>query len=144
MIGGETGESPLLTLIFSIPASHTITLLTLVGIIGQWIDDNFELHQEVVGFERLRDHHTGENMASIVLEILGNYGIADKLFCITTDNAGNNGTLCKSLEAKLAELGIPWDHEVKFCMDLLIVALSHSVFRTHREPRRSRVHRSSV
>jgi hypothetical protein len=88
----------------------------------QWIDDNFQPHQEVVGFERLRDHHTGENMASIVLEILGNYGIADKLFCITTDNAGNNGTLCKSLEAKLAALGIPWDHTVKFFMDLLIVA----------------------
>lgn len=103
-----------------------------VGIIGQWIDDNFELHQEVVGFERLREHHTGENMASIVLEVLGKYGIADKLFCITTDNAGNNGTLCKSLEGKLAELGIPWDHEVN-CVSVnpLIVAFSYSVFRTH-------------
>ena len=38
-----------------------------VGIIGQWIDDNFELHQEVVGFEHLREHYTGENMASIVI-----------------------------------------------------------------------------
>jgi len=83
-----------------------------VGIIGQWIDDNFVLHQEVIGFERLREHHTGQNMANILLEVLGNYGIADKLFCITTDNAGNNGTLCKSLEEKLGELGIPWDHKV--------------------------------
>src|SRR5579859_6109380 len=104
---------PPLALIFSIPASHTITYSAYtVGIIGQWIDDNFILHQEVIGFERLREHHTGQNMANIVLEVLGNYGIADKLFCITTDNAGNNGTLCRSLEEKLGELGIPWDHKV--------------------------------
>jgi hypothetical protein len=28
------------------------------------------------------------------------------LFCITTDNAGNNATLCENLEKKLKELGI--------------------------------------
>jgi|SRR5579859_1287806 len=83
-----------------------------VGIMAYWMDDNFQLHQEVLAFERLRGHHTDENMSSIVLEVLGNYGITDKLFCITPDNTGNNGTLYKSLKAKLAELGIPWDHEV--------------------------------
>src|SRR5579859_2326763 len=51
-------------------------------------------------------------MASIVLEVLSHYEIAEKLFGITCDNAGNNGTLCKALEAKLAELGIDWDAEV--------------------------------
>jgi len=65
-----------------------------------------------LAFERLLDHHTGENMASIVLEVLGYYELAEKLFGITCDNAGNNGTLCKALEAKLAELGIHWDAEV--------------------------------
>ena len=45
-------------------------------------------------------------MASLVLEVLGHYEIAEKLFDITCDNAGNNSTRCKALEAKLAELGI--------------------------------------
>ena len=85
---------------------------SVLGITAHWIDDNFELHQEVLAFERLRDHHTGENMSNIVLEVLSYYNIADKLFCITTDNAGNNGTLCESLEKKLQELGILWDHQV--------------------------------
>ena len=85
---------------------------SVLGITAHWIDDNFELHQEVLAFERLRDHHTGENMSNIVLEVLGHYDIADKLFCITTDNAGNNGTLCENLEKKLEELGILWDHQV--------------------------------
>ena len=84
---------------------------SVLGITAHWIDDNFELHQEVLAFERLRDHHTGENMSNIVLEVLGHYDIADKLLCITTDNAGNNGILCESLKKKLEELGILWDHQ---------------------------------
>src|ERR1700733_10415679 len=51
-------------------------------------------------------------MASIVLEVLGNYSLLEKLLCITSDSAGNNGTLCESLEQKLAELGILWDARV--------------------------------
>ena len=60
------------------------------------------------------------------------YEIADKLFCVTIDNAGNNGTLCESLEGNLTELGIHWDHEVNcVSVDPLIVAFSCSVFHTH-------------
>jgi len=79
-----------------------------------YIDSNFDYHQEFLSFKRLRDHHTGENMASIVLEVLGYYEVADKLLEMTTDGAANNTTLARSLEEKLAELGIPWDHEVNF------------------------------
>ena len=92
--------------------TYNYSVDNVLGITAHWIDDNFELHQEILAFKRLRDHHTGENMSNIVLEVLGHYDIADKLFCITTDNAGNNGTLCESLEKKLEELGILWDHQV--------------------------------
>jgi len=51
-------------------------------------------------------------MASIVLEALGSYDIAPKLFCMTTDGASNNRTMAESLEEKLAQLGILWDHKV--------------------------------
>ena len=53
-------------------------------------------------------------MASIVLEALGYYKIADKLLGMTTDGASNNSTLAESLEEKLGELGISWDHKVTF------------------------------
>lgn len=51
-------------------------------------------------------------MASIILEALGYYDLAPKLFCMTTDGASNNRTMAETLEEKLAELGIPWDHKV--------------------------------
>jgi len=43
-------------------------------------------------------------MASIVLEVLGHYEITEKRFGITCDNAGNDGTLCKALEANWLNL----------------------------------------
>jgi len=102
-------------------ADHLNSCLTynqfanILAVTAQWIDPDFELQEELLAFDHLRDHHTGENMAGMLLEILGNYNITDKLFCITTDNAGNNGTLCESLEKRLEELGILWDHKVKSC-----------------------------
>ena len=58
------------------------------------------------------DHHTGERMADMVLEILGQYNLFQKLYCITADNASNNTTLGENLEDKLSGLGIHWPHEV--------------------------------
>jgi len=51
-------------------------------------------------------------MANIVFDTLGQYDLIEKLFGITTDNAGNNGTMCKALQDLLEELGVLWDHEV--------------------------------
>lgn len=51
-------------------------------------------------------------MANIVFDVLVQYNIADKLFCITTDNAGNNGTLCRTLEGLLENADVIWDHAV--------------------------------
>jgi hypothetical protein len=45
--------------------------------------------------------HTGENLASYVCDIIEEYGVAGKLFCITADNASNNRTLARALEKGL-------------------------------------------
>lgn len=63
------------------------------------------------------------HLAEHVFEVLEEYEICEKLFCITTDGAGNNGTLCKSLSKSLKdEKGIKWDpkqHHIA-CMNHVI------------------------
>ena len=54
-------------------------------------------------------HHYGEVLADKVFEILEEYEIFEKLFCITADNAGNNGTMCVALSKLLENIGIEWD-----------------------------------
>jgi len=53
-------------------------------------------------------------MAEIVYELLDEYDIKEKLFCITTDNASNNLTMVKELSRKLLmHDGISWDYETR-------------------------------
>jgi len=90
------------------PPFH-VTMLICVGVTIHFIDENFNLQQELLGFVPLTGHHTGEYMADVVYDLLDEYGIKEKLFCITTDNASNNIALVKELSKLLAKDGISWD-----------------------------------
>ena len=47
--------------------------------------------------------HSGENLASIVSELLGELNIRDKLLSITADNASNNSALVDNLHIELLQ-----------------------------------------
>ena len=55
-------------------------------------------------------HHDGSHLAKEVFVAIEKFGIVEKLFCITTDNASNNGKMMKHLSKMLEEeKGIIWD-----------------------------------
>jgi len=60
----------------------------------------------LIGFELLKGSHTGEHMAGILYNVLECFSITKRLLCITTDNAGNNGTMWKELEELLNNLDV--------------------------------------
>ena len=60
-------------------------------------------------FLHVEGHHYGEILTDKVFEILEEYEICEKLFCITADNAGNNGIMCTVLSILLKNIGIEWD-----------------------------------
>jgi hypothetical protein len=60
----------------------------------------------LIGFEPLKDSHTGEYMASVLYKVLERFSITKRLLCITTDNAGNNRTMRKELEELLNSLDV--------------------------------------
>lgn len=71
----------------------------------------------------VQGHHYGEVLAEKVFEMLDEYDICDKLFCITTDGAGNNNTMSKELSRLLKEeKDIDWNHEEMHlhCMNHII------------------------
>jgi hypothetical protein len=41
--------------------------------------------------------HSGENLASYLVDLINASGIGDKLFCITADNASSNRNLARAL-----------------------------------------------
>ena len=77
-----------------------------------WIDDTFNLKQDLLAFEPLQGRHTGQHMTTIVYNILEEYDLKEKLNCITTDNAFNNYTMIRSLAQKLLAVDkVRWDHQ---------------------------------
>jgi hAT family C-terminal dimerisation region len=90
-----------------------ISLLIITAITVHWIDDDWNLRQALLDFVEFRSPHTGKRMADLVFDTLQYYGLVDKLFCVTTDNASNNGTMAKFLSEGLRRLGVFWDHETR-------------------------------
>lgn len=72
--------------------------LAFLGIVGYWINDKWELCERLLGFEMLEGKHSGDNLAVVVMAVLKKYGIQNRLFAITTDNASNNNTMSAALE----------------------------------------------
>jgi len=76
-----------------------------------------------LSFQQLEGVHTGANIAARVFNILDQYDIADKLFCITTDNVSNNKKCMKKLSKMLQKRkDITWDYRAKHisCLNHII------------------------
>ena len=101
----------------------TRTNFSFLAITGPWIDDDWKLHEALLDFRHVEGHHYGEHLAEHVFEVLEEYEICEKLFGITTDGAGNNGTMCKALSKRLKDdKNIKWDpkqHHIA-CMNHVI------------------------
>jgi hAT family C-terminal dimerisation region len=75
----------------------------IFAIIGHWITPDFEEREEVLEFVEVKGSHTGEALAVVVEKLLEELALKQKLFAITGDNAGNNGTLCEALHKSLKQ-----------------------------------------
>ena len=61
-----------------------------------------------MNFKELEGRHTDEQLSKEVLEILIEFNLCEKLYCITSDNAGNMGKLMKCLSKRLRKRGVIW------------------------------------
>ncbi|KAN0103884.1 Ribonuclease H-like domain containing protein [Russula decolorans] len=82
-----------------------------------WISDkgpngSLLLKSALIGFHRLKNKHTGKNIARNILHLLKRAGITSKIGHFTLDNAENNATAMRELEAllKLHDDDIEFDH----------------------------------
>ena len=87
----------------------SIRELILLAVICHWISSNWTLEEALLHFSHIPGHHTGAALGKEVIEILEEYGIIEKLFCVTTDNASNNTEMMKHIGRYLRkEYNIIW------------------------------------
>ena len=74
--------------------------LAILGLVGHFIAENGELRHPVLALKELKEEHTGEHIAQLVLDVVQDYEIASKLGYFMMDNASNNDTIIVELSIR--------------------------------------------
>jgi hypothetical protein len=64
-----------------------------LGIIVHYITKDWELIEELIGFESLTDVHSGVALAEVVNKVCAQFKLTGRVISVTTDNATNNSTM---------------------------------------------------
>jgi hypothetical protein len=72
--------------------------LAFMAIVAYFITKDWKYESALLAFEQLSGAHIGRSLAEMVDGKAKEFAIQDKMFAITTDNAGNMGTLASHLQ----------------------------------------------
>jgi hypothetical protein len=61
-------------------------------VVAHYTGRDYKVKTRLLALRRLHGHHGGENQAELLIHILRDFGIADRLGYFVTDNAHNNDT----------------------------------------------------
>ena len=70
-----------------------------------FIDKEWNYREMLLGFEPLHGPHTGVNLCDVLLQLLRERQLLNRIFSVTTDNAANNETLIRALQDALLSSG---------------------------------------
>lgn len=70
-----------------------------------FIDKDWNYREMLLGFEPLHGAHSGVNLSDVLLQLLKDRQLLDRIFSVTTDNATNNETLIRALQESLLSSG---------------------------------------
>lgn len=77
--------------------------LSFFGFTIHYIDDNWKVVEHLLAFKYLEYEHDGLSLSRTMIEVLEDYGIADRLLGVTFDNASNNSTMLSEVEKYYAD-----------------------------------------
>ena len=66
--------------------------IAIISIYGHWISPSGRRLNKLLAFRRVAGKHSGENQAQIVLQVLEELQIRDRIGCLVGDNAASNDT----------------------------------------------------
>jgi hypothetical protein len=75
-----------------------------MAVTGYFVDVDWEYREVLLGFEPLSGKHSGVNLSEVLIKILEQHQITNRVMAITTDNASNNNTLISSVQDSIQSL----------------------------------------
>lgn len=68
-----------------------------ISVVAHFVTDDWELQKRVIGFRLIEVKHSGENIAERIACVVEEFGLIDKVFSITLDNASSNAKAMDTL-----------------------------------------------
>jgi hypothetical protein len=68
-----------------------------ISVVAHYVSADWELQKKVIALRLIESKHTGENIADKVGTVLQEFGLFDKIFSITLDNASSNAKAMETL-----------------------------------------------
>jgi len=72
--------------------------LAILGVIAHYVDEDGNLQHTNLALKSIIGDHTGEHLATAILEVLDDWGFASKLGFIVSDNAALNDMMMRALQ----------------------------------------------
>ena len=63
-----------------------------MGVVAHYTDNTFRNRTIMIALKRLHETHSGENMGSLLIEIINNFDLNERLGYFVIDNVGLNDT----------------------------------------------------
>ena len=69
-----------------------------ISVVAHYVNSNWGLEKRLLGLRPIESAHTGSNIAEHISMVVDDYGIVNKSFAITLDNASSNKTAMSLLQ----------------------------------------------
>ena len=92
-----------------------------LSVVAHYINSDWQLEKRVLGLVLIDVSHNGQNIADRVASVLADYGLTDKVFAVTLDNASSNASAMLKLKPILSHyLGFDVTDEPEYasCNDI--------------------------
>jgi hypothetical protein len=73
-----------------------------ISVVAHYVNLDWELQKRVIGLRLIEVKHSGENIAERVGAVVEEYGLIDKVFSVTLDNASSNAKAMETLSPLFA------------------------------------------
>ena len=73
-----------------------------LSVVAHFINSDWQLEKRILAMRLIDCSHSGSNIAERISTMLGEYGLTDKVFSITLDNASSNSTAMDTLKSLLS------------------------------------------
>ena len=90
-------------LALSLDCWASLSRLSFMGVMANYIDKDWILQEELIGFESLKDVHSGVALATVVNDLMQKYNLMGRVISITTDNTTNNSTMMTEINEYLED-----------------------------------------